>query len=90
MKGIVVFRHLSQVRQRLAAMKSSRIRRVPTKVPGVSCDMCLFLFVEEAGFAATNSVLSELQGWRDKLEWMEQAGLRDCSKEFVWMAEVTA
>ncbi|GIY80646.1 hypothetical protein CEXT_671961 [Caerostris extrusa] len=47
--------------------------------------MGLFLFVEEADFTATNSVLSELQGWRDVLEWMEQAGSRDCKTEFVWM-----
>ncbi|GIX96300.1 hypothetical protein CDAR_459251 [Caerostris darwini] len=49
--------------------------------------MRLFVFVEEADFAATNSVLSELQGWRDVLEWMEQAGSRDCWKECVWIGD---
>ncbi|GIY80643.1 hypothetical protein CEXT_671941 [Caerostris extrusa] len=40
--------------------------------------MCLFLFIEEADSAATNSVLSELQqGWCDVSERMEQAGSRD-------------
>ncbi|GIX96301.1 hypothetical protein CDAR_459261 [Caerostris darwini] len=49
--------------------------------------MCLFVFVEEADSAATNSVLSKLRGRRDVWEWMEQAGSRDCGTEFVWMGE---